>query len=436
MKTTHWAFLTLGLVLAAPALAENKDGETFVLYQVGKDGRYCVSYTTNEAGCISGTGANGDTTNIINMAQGRRIVFKNISDAPHDMKLSGANGANMPAQFPGGGEVGKTMDQIDPEKQKITCTYHGNQLAVGYTVPKGFENGGADGHKDPVDLSGARRPAGGGGGGGPVGDTTANKFTRTGLADVSGEVLTKGRQDQVEKLVSARPELMNKLQELRPLLAQELAQQGVGGGAGGAGGVATTSIKGLPIAGTKGDGAIFGKEGGAGGGLPALAGGASGAGGGGLVANTYGKGGAGSVFDRMVVKASSKIAGLIDKANLKMTDDELEFDDTGGEQGQARSGGQGRARLADGSNDASTGRAVASAPDEYLDRTRLKKAGLLGDGPAPWWRRWFLLAALVGMTLFVAYQVLSATRRRKAGAQDPGGAVVAMAAARERKERK
>ena len=126
----------------------------------------------------------------------------------------------------------------------ITCSFHGNQLGVGYRVPDGAKGAMAGGgHKDPATANGEGATSsgsvaggagyggagGGGGAGGAAGevgmgtDTAQQKIVRTGLADVSGEVIAKGRPEEIERLVKARPELAEKLKATKPLLAQELA---------------------------------------------------------------------------------------------------------------------------------------------------------------------------------------------------------------------
>lgn len=208
--------------VASIAHAEPGDSNTVVLYQVGSNGKYCVSYTLSEKGCISGTDDGGAAFNTLNFAKGKKVVFKNVSDAPHDMRFTGANAEDIPAQDPNGADAVKKIRVEDQNKEKITCSFHGNQLAVGYRVPGATSDEGS-GHKDPT---GQPREAGARSGGDPFA-----KVQKTGLADVANEVLAKGRPADVSKLVQNRPELMAALNDVRPLLAQELKSQGIGGAA-------------------------------------------------------------------------------------------------------------------------------------------------------------------------------------------------------------
>lgn len=191
------------------------------LYQVGANGRYCVSMTQDTSGCISGTDAQGRPINVLDQFRGHYIEFYNISDAPHDMHFTGANGGSMPAQRPGDAAVNKQLVYVDETTQMVTCSFHGNQLGFGYKVKEmpqaGGEMGGGSGHQ-----GGATTPsaiAGGGGGGEP-----SRPITYTKPADVGGEIVAKGMPEEVQNLVMSRPELMNALKEVRPLLAEEVAQ--------------------------------------------------------------------------------------------------------------------------------------------------------------------------------------------------------------------
>ena len=40
--------------------------------------------------------------NVFDIIKGKKVVFENLSDAPHDMKFSGANAEEMPPQAPNG----------------------------------------------------------------------------------------------------------------------------------------------------------------------------------------------------------------------------------------------------------------------------------------------------------------------------------------------
>lgn len=272
----------VALLLAQIATAEPKK-DTIILYQVGQNGNYCVSITPDASGCVSGTDDQGNRYNTLDITQGKQVVFRNVSDAPHDMVITGANKENLPAQGPNGADAQKQMAQVDMNKEKITCSFHGDQLAVGYRVPNKQAVGElGEGHKESPDAVRNQDPnamiatADDGGG--------QKKITKTQLADVSNEVLKKGRPEDVERLVAARPMLMDKLQEVRPLLAQDIAKSGalalkgpskVGsamgafpgdGSAPAAGGAAVAAAK---VSGAKGAG--FGASGGTGGGAETVA---------------------------------------------------------------------------------------------------------------------------------------------------------------------
>ena len=129
MKTT----LLITFLWATIAVAA--DPQTSVtLYQIGQKGRYCLSLTKDEGGCISGMDGGGAAINIVDVTRGKKVKFENLSDAPHDMKISGENAEDLPAQGVGANPVLKQMDKEDRNKQSITCSFHGNQLGVGYRV--------------------------------------------------------------------------------------------------------------------------------------------------------------------------------------------------------------------------------------------------------------------------------------------------------------
>lgn len=223
--------LALALTLLAPSIRAEES--SIVLYQVGSKGKYCLSLTRDESGCVSGEDKAGNSINIMDVTRGKNVRFENLSDAPHDMRITGANKENLPAQGPGAAPVDKLMAKEDRDKQKITCSFHGDQLGVGYRVLDDSANakagGKAEGHKEPG-VGGGNRPTPGEGGGematssttGPI--DPARPIRNTGLADVAKEVLAKGRPDEVKQLLNARPELMGDLKEVRPLLAEELAK--------------------------------------------------------------------------------------------------------------------------------------------------------------------------------------------------------------------
>ncbi len=222
-------FIGALVFFASIASAESNDNSVVRLYQIGKDGNYCLSISKDTSGCVSGENDAGKNINVLDFVRGKRVVFENLSDAPHDMKFSGANAQDLPVQAPGGADAQKQVGVVDLTAQKISCSFHGAQLGVGYRVPNASGSQIMEGHKetgiegrpnfDPANAIGGENPSGGGG---------SRKIVRTGLADVSGEVLSKGRQSDVERLVSARPELLAKLQEIRPLLASEIAANAPG----------------------------------------------------------------------------------------------------------------------------------------------------------------------------------------------------------------
>jgi len=189
-----WALVT------ASALAENAG--KIVLYQIGQRGNYCISLTKEASGCISGVNPDGNTINLLDVVKGHEVVFENLSDAYHDMKFTGANAEDLPPQAPNASIARKEMRVADLEKQKITCSFHGDQLGVGYRVPEKMEATNT-GH-------GAPPPGGIVGEGGsilPAPFTPPRPIVRTGLADVSGFILKNGVSSEVNRLITMRPEL-------------------------------------------------------------------------------------------------------------------------------------------------------------------------------------------------------------------------------------
>ncbi len=228
------AMLILGS-LSTVSYGEGDSVNEVVLYQVGKDGNYCLSITPNESGCVSGSTSDGDTVNLMEFVKGKAVVFRNLSDAPHDMKFNGANAEELPPQAPQASDAIKRFTTEDLVKNKISCSFHGAQLAVGYKVAGttgqgAMKNTDDEGHKDGADgpKAGATQGQAGsalGAAGGTEGanGTGGGNLKITGLADVSRQVLAKGSASEVAKLVAARPELMEQLKEMRPLLASEIA---------------------------------------------------------------------------------------------------------------------------------------------------------------------------------------------------------------------
>lgn len=224
-KTT----IGLGIILASVSLYaepggnEGDKGDSVKLYQIGKAGYYCLSITRDESGCISGTNEDGTPVNVLDFLKGRKVTFENLSDAPHDMKFSGNNAEEIPPQAPQGEVVGKQMNAVDNNTAKITCSFHGDQLGVGYKVPEAkpveelnaghIQRGGL-----PEEAFAEKAP-------GATGTLAegARPTRRTGLADVSEKVLSRAESQDVARLIANRPDLMGKLKEVRPLLATELS---------------------------------------------------------------------------------------------------------------------------------------------------------------------------------------------------------------------
>ncbi len=215
-------FITL--MLALPSVLQAAGNTSVTLYQIGSKGKYCLSLSRDESGCISGQDGGGNPINIVDITRGKEVRFENLSDAPHDMKISGANKENLPAQGPGAAPVEKTMAQEDRNKEKITCSFHGDQLGVGYRVlddTAAAKTGQGEHRNRRNDLPAGTEPS--------AGDIDPTRAIRnTGLADVGREVMAKGKPEDVAKLLEARPELMKDLKEVRPLLADEIAAKMVG----------------------------------------------------------------------------------------------------------------------------------------------------------------------------------------------------------------
>lgn len=212
MGKQHAIFAAL-IIAAIGNIAEAK----LQLYQVGRDGKYCISMTQDESGCISGAKGDGSSENVLDMMEKGEVTFVNISDSPHDMKIKGKNAADLPPQYPGTASVDKQFNQADPEARTIECSFHGQMLQVGYRVmpaAMGQDEGGDDGHRpDPTGGLGAAQPI---------------KNTR--LADVSDFILGKGAGADIQRLLNSRPELSRRLQDLNPKMAFEMFLGAPGGG--------------------------------------------------------------------------------------------------------------------------------------------------------------------------------------------------------------
>lgn len=382
VKTIIYTIVLAGL-LGGDAWGEKKDN--LKLYQIGTDGNYCLSITRDKSGCVSGLDDGGTTINTLDITKGKNIIFENLSDAFHDMKLSGRNAADLPAQGPNAAAAQKEMAVEDMNKERITCSFHGDQLGVGYRVPKGDVAVGG-GHKDPV-YNPQGNPDGAGQNTLAV-DTTPQKIVRTGLADVSSEVLAKGRPAEVQRLITARPDLATKLQEVRPLLAAELGGRGTN--TKGAGYVAGRSKS--PA------GALDQAFGASGGKVPTLASGKTSATGkGGSVAG--GGSGGGDGDGRLL--ASTEISDSSDDELIAVEAAPLDTDEILAPEKE------GTRDLAARSSSLGLG---------VPDRTKLKgvddlrKKGMVASGPD--WNSWLLFTLLLSVML-VTFMVFFATRSKK-----------------------
>jgi hypothetical protein len=304
------------------------------------------------------------------------------------------------------------MEVEDPNKEKITCSFHGDQLGLGYRVTAPVLNPGGvgDGHKEvpggggvngssnlamneaDVSLSGNSLPP--------------QKTQRTGLADVSNEVLRKGRPEEVANLIAARPELMNKLEESRPLLAQEVAA-GMKGGSrvpGAIGGSALDSSFANGIGQGPGTVAALGRGVGAAKGGPMAGAGAAaatsgGATGGGMAGGEEGEGGGGDF----------SVGGNVNRATGGNVFSELPASAVTAQKNQ-------KPRIVR----ADTGREVASVEQADLglggyglpDRVKMKtaKARMEARDSKLW-----LILLLLALILMVMLGVSRATRSKKKG---------------------
>ncbi len=223
MKKHTWAYAALICIsIALPIRAEDEevDAESaagknmepppIALYQVGKQGRYCVSLTPDAAGCISGTDDKGEVINVMDVLKGGKVVFRNLSDAPHDMKISGKNGEDLPPQEPNANDVEKGMMTIDLTKQKITCSFHGDQLGLGYRVPEAQAF--ANGHNTPLGSMPQFTP----------GDSETKPISKTSLSDVSNFIMNGLFPNEKKRLMAGRPDIA----AAYPEIAAELGMKG------------------------------------------------------------------------------------------------------------------------------------------------------------------------------------------------------------------
>lgn len=205
--------------------------------------------TKDAAGCISGVDEQGRARNVLGMFRGQYVEFVNLSDAPHDMIFSGANTDNLPAQYPGATMARKQMMYVDDKAEMIECSFHGKQLGTGYKV-KEVDQGGGD-----WDKKEGHRPDGST----PKTNTEGpSRINFTGLADVGREVMSRGRPEDVKNLLASRPELMEDLKGVRPLLADEIAKNGLGAEGNALASAGVTGAEGLTGGGAGADGNFSG----------------------------------------------------------------------------------------------------------------------------------------------------------------------------------
>jgi len=409
--------LALGLMVSTAAHAESNDASVARLYQIGSDGKYCLSITKDTSGCVSGENDGGKNLNVLDFIRGKRVVFENLSDAPHDMKFSGANQQDLPVQAPGGADAQKQLAVVDLTAQKISCSFHGAQLGVGYRVPNASGSQVMEGHKEVTTQGRADFDVTNEGGGRNAGASAgpSQKIVRTGLADVAAEVLTKGRQADVEKLVTSRPDLMAKLQELRPLLAQEIAAN-----AGGSGTNAKVTTMGVGNGSSNLD-ANFGAKGEGQGGAPGSV--AGGGAGGGKPGSMFAAGGAGSAGGISGGDAAGGGVGRKDVKRLLVAANNGEEDhDNAGEAGSSPGWASSILGMPTEKRDEGRGLASASLGSlEGTDRTSLKtvlknKKKLPGDDNSS--RNRWLLVALVAAIAISSRWVFRATAGKKDEEED------------------
>lgn len=185
--------------------AEAEQRPKLNLYQIGAKGRYCVSLTPNENGCISGANAEGNPVNVLDLYAGYDLVFSNLSDVIHDMKTEG-NNSQAGVQPPNGPDAILKMDNPDSEKRAVTCSLHGKQLGFGYTVSDKINSGQGDGHRLTDSIDG--RPSGTDQGEiRDLGFTTGLNVKPTQLFDVADFVMKSGTPLDRKQLIDQRPEL-------------------------------------------------------------------------------------------------------------------------------------------------------------------------------------------------------------------------------------
>jgi len=210
MNPFNKSFLLPLAFFCSSAFSSPKEG-TIKLYQIGKNGRYCVSTSGEESGCISGVNESKDWVNILDTLKDSNVEFYNLTDVVHDMRFSGVNAEDMPVQRPGAEAASKTMTQADPEKRSIECSFHGSQVGLGYRVVALEEK--TAGHPGASQMANNPRVAS------INSNTDAEENIRpfslvqslapTKLADVSAYVLANGNPEEADWLRKTRPELSN-----------------------------------------------------------------------------------------------------------------------------------------------------------------------------------------------------------------------------------
>ena len=199
-----------GVFLSFMAFSAPKEG-TIKLYQIGKNGRYCVSTSGDESGCISGIDENKEWINILDTIKDSNVEFYNLTDVVHDMRFSGVNAEDMPIQRPGAEAASKTMTQTDLERRSIECSFHGAQVGVGYRVvaleEKSAGHPGASQMANNPGIPGVNPNSDDGESFRSFAQVQALAPTR--LADVSPYVLANGNPEEAQWLRKIRPELSN-----------------------------------------------------------------------------------------------------------------------------------------------------------------------------------------------------------------------------------
>ena len=221
MNSTHLMLLGVVLFFSNLTLAEQEG--TVKLYQIGKNGKYCVSTSGDEKGCISGRKDNNELVNYLDMIKNQNVEFYNLSDVVHDMRFTGANAEDMPIQRPGAEAASKTLRSADPEKQAIECTFHGAQVGVGYRVLTAEEKSAP--HPGAPEMTAGRTGSGVNAnsdtGGNSRSFSQVQSLSPTSLADVSSFVLAQGNPMEAEWLMKTRPELQQQFPERASALGLE-----------------------------------------------------------------------------------------------------------------------------------------------------------------------------------------------------------------------